>query len=165
MQTEIIKKDSKQNIVGNAKAIKDMGHTFENVLDTNEKNTKELYAVMKKELETNETISQECRKLAERSVAAYESAMKESTSEEDRKMYCDKIEKITLEALKKQEEVLENNKNIVAEAIKVDEENKKLSWKTIATFGVCSLAALGVVTFVGPKGTEVLKKLVDKKNN
>ena len=163
MKEEIIKKEEKQNIVEKVKAIKEVGHTYENALDNNAKNTKELYDVLKKGLESNQYISEDCRKVTEKAISAYEKVIDKSTSEEERKFYCEKIEQATFEALKQSDEILESNKNICSEATKIEESNKKLTWNTVAAFGIGALATLGVVRIVGPAAYDVVKKYIEKK--
>lgn len=162
MKEELIKKDAKQNITEKVKAIKEVGHTYENAMDNNAKNTKELYEVFKKEMETNEHLSDDFRKVVEKEIEAYEKALDKSTSEEERKIIYDKLEKVVEDAKKKYDDSMANNKELRESAIKVDEDNKKFNWGTIVKFGVGVLATFGVVA-MGTKESDVAKKYIAKK--
>ena len=109
MKKELVKKDANQNLVEKVKAIKDVGHTYENAMDNNAKNTKELYDLFKKELETNEHLYDEFRKIVEKEIEAYEKVLDKSTSEEEIKIIYDKLEKVVEDAKEKYEESIANN--------------------------------------------------------
>lgn len=162
MKEELAKKEAKQNLIEKVRAIKEVGHTYENAMDNNAKNTKELYDVLKKELETNEHLSDDFRKIVEKEIEAYEKALDKTTSEEERRIIYDKLERVVEDAKKNYDASIANNKELRESAIKVDEDNKKFNWGTVVNFGVGVLATIGVVT-IGAKGFDVAKKYISKK--
>lgn len=66
--------------------------------------------VFKKEMETNEHLSDDFRKVVEKEIEAYEKALDKSTSEEERKIIYDKLEKVVEDAKKKYDDSMANNK-------------------------------------------------------
>ena len=162
MKEVLVKKDEKKNNIDKLKAIKEVGHTYENAMDNNAKNTKELYEVLKKELETNEHLGEDYRKIVEKEIEAYEKGIDKSTSEEERKIIYEKLEKTVEEAKRKYDDSMIHNKDLRESAIKVDEDNKKFNWGVVVNFGVGVLATIGVIT-VGTKGIDIARKYIEKK--
>lgn len=151
MKEELIKREG----------IKEVWHTFENVMDNNAKNTKELYSVLKKELDTNEHLSNDFREIIQKEIEAYEKALDKSTSEEERKLIYNKLEKLVEEAKKKYDDNMINNKELRENAIKIDEDNRKFNWGIAVNFGVGVLATIGVLS-IGAKGYDVAKNYIEK---
>lgn len=141
-------------------AIKEIRHTLENVVDNNNKNTKELYSVLKKELDTNEHLSNDFREIVQKEIEAYEKALDKSTSEEERKIIYNKLEKLVDEAKKKYDDNMINNKELRENAIRINEDNRKLNWENAVKFGIGVLATIGVFS-IGVKGYDVAKKYIE----
>lgn len=150
MKEELIKRE----------AIKEIRHTLENVVDNNNKNTKELYSVLKKELDTNEHLSNDFREIVQKEIEAYEKALDKSTSEEERKIIYNKLEKLVDEAKKKYDDNMINNKELRENAIRIDEDNRKFNWGIAVNFGIGVLATIGVLS-IGVKGYDVAKKYIE----
>lgn len=153
--------DKNRSLVEKVKAIQEVGNTYKNAMDNNAKNTKELYDVLKKELETNENLSKDFRIIVEKEIEAYEKGLDNSTSEEERKIIYDKLDKLVEEEIKKYNEIMANNKELRESAMKIDEENRRINRETILYFGISVLATIGVVAF-GKKGLEISKKYFKK---
>lgn len=162
MKKDLTKKELKQNLVENVKAIKEVGHIFEKSIDDNTKNTKELYLLLKKELEINKNISADLRKVIEKEIEAYEKAIDKSTSEEERKIIYDKLEKLVDISKRNCDDSIANNKELREGAIKIQEENRKFNWELAIAFGIGTLAIIGAFSD-GAKGLEKIQKLIAKK--
>ena len=160
MKSLVDKKDP--NLGEKVKAIKEFGTVSKSSLETNAKNTKEYYDTLQEIVKSNKDTSKEFMEFAKIEMEAYNTALKNPISEEERKKIYEDMKSLNEQVYARAEEELRENSDVKEKATSEAKANKEFNWNVLKAFGTGVLLTLGVVVGV-KEAPNIINKLIDKK--